>query len=114
MTYTAGNRGDSVRSDCWVSLSIDNSSGISINLESKVKALYGKSINTLCFSILNFFGIKNATVTIEDKGALPFAIASRIETVINMAGLNGKEYNVESSVDNGYVTPRKLNRFSRL
>ena len=58
---TAGNRGDRVRSDCWVSLEITNSGGIQFNLKSKVKVLFGKAIEKQAYEILDFFGIKNNT-----------------------------------------------------
>ena len=83
-TETAGNRGDGVRSDCYVSLTLKESGGISLQLNSKVKALYGDSIRRLCDDILAFYGISDAELIVEDSGALPFVIAARLEA----AGVN--------------------------
>ena len=62
---TAGNKGKKVRSDCFVTLELTSSGGINIDLVSKVKVLFGKSIIELCEKELDFFGIKNANVKIE-------------------------------------------------
>ena len=35
-TANAGNRGEGVKSDCWVELQVTDSGGISLDLQSKV------------------------------------------------------------------------------
>ena len=77
--FTAGNTGDKVRSDCRVSLSPEQSGGIRISLQSKVKVLYGKDIERLVLDVLKHFGIEHASVSVEDSGALSFVIAARTE-----------------------------------
>ncbi|RMG27306.1 MAG: citrate lyase ACP, partial [Methanobacteriota archaeon] len=37
----AGNRGEKVRSDCWVKITPASSGGIQLQLKSKVEKLYG-------------------------------------------------------------------------
>ena len=74
-----GNEGPEIRSDCEITLEIKDEGGIIIDLVSKVKALYGESIENLTSEILNFFGVKNGLVKINDSGALPFVIAARLE-----------------------------------
>ncbi len=39
---SAGKRGDSVRSDCYIELNIQDKGGIKINLQSKVDTMYGE------------------------------------------------------------------------
>lgn len=78
----AGRQGKDVRSDCWIRFEIRKSGGIQVNLSSKVKLMYGKSIEKLILKALEFFGISNAVVEIEDQGALPFVIMARLETAI--------------------------------
>ena len=73
-----GNQGPKVRSDCEISLELTSDGGITIELESKVKALYGESIECLVASVLRFFGIQNALVRMHDSGALPFVISARL------------------------------------
>ena len=92
MIGAAGNKGDSVRSDCYVSVELTNGSGIELILQSKVAALYGNSIKKLSLDILNYFEIQHAKVTIEDKGALDFVIAARLETAIKKVQSSDKEY----------------------
>ena len=78
----AGNRGDGVRSDCFVSLGRTRSKENVITLNSKVKTLYGEDILNLCRDMLAFYGITHAILEIEDRGALPFVLAARMEAVI--------------------------------
>jgi citrate lyase subunit beta/citryl-CoA lyase len=114
MDFTAGNRGENVRSDCFVSLTILPDEGNSIELKSKVKALYDESINALCKDMLAFFGVEHARLEIEDSGALPFTLAARIEAVINKAGKSDKEYLLPVLPQNTYLTSRDADRVTRL
>ena len=50
----AGNSGPKVRSDCEIFLEIKTQGNIIIDLTSKVKALYGDSINNLITEVLDF------------------------------------------------------------
>ena len=111
---TAGNKGERVRSDCFVTLELAESDGINIDLRSKVKALFGKSIFDLCKQELQFFGIKNTNVIIEDTGALPFVITARIEAAVKQIIDTDKEYLPEIIEENKYSSTRERFRFSRL
>lgn len=84
----AGRRGSDVRSDCWIELELKKSGCIQIKLTSKVESLYGTSIRELFKSILSFYNIEHAQITIEDFGALPFVIAARVETAIKRLNPN--------------------------
>lgn len=92
MIYTAGNKGEQIRSDCWVELEILDQGGIELTIQSKVKSLYGQSIEELCLSVLSFFEIKHARLLVDDKGALPFVMASRIESAIKQFINADKEF----------------------
>ncbi len=111
---TSGNKGKRVRSDCFVTLEIKKSGGIDIQLESKVKVLFGESIIKLINEILEFFEIKNADIKIEDSGALPFVIAARVEAVIKKLIKTEKEFLPEIIKENKYQTTKDRYRFSRL
>lgn len=113
-TAFAGNKGDKDRSDCFISIELANSGGIKLELKSKVKSLYGDSIVALCTDILKFFEIEHAAVTVEDKGALPFVIAARLEAAIKRLIRTEKEYLLEMLTENQYATKRDQHRFSRL
>jgi citrate lyase subunit beta/citryl-CoA lyase len=56
--------------------------GITIDLKSKVEKLYGNAIRTQINAILKYYEINNAAVTLDDRGAVPFVIAARVETAI--------------------------------
>ena len=113
-TASAGNKGKDIRSDCFVRISLKNDGGISIELNSKVEKLYGDSIVELSNNVLAFFGIENALVEIEDKGALPFVIAARLEATIKQLIVTEKEYLPDILPDNRYRTLKDNDRRSRL
>jgi citrate lyase subunit beta/citryl-CoA lyase len=97
---TAGNAGDKIRSDCLVQVEPISSGGITINLDSKVDTLYGRSIRELAMSVLEHFGVAHARVDIRDSGALEFVLAARLEAALKQV--------IES--DRTYIPDRKLQR----
>lgn len=109
-----GNSGPKVRSDCEISFEKSGSGGIKIDLQSKVKSMFGKSINDLVADILSFYKIKDAHVKIRDSGALPFVIAARMEAAIKKISGGEGEYLTEMIPDNYYESERSRFRFSRL
>ena len=111
---TTGNKGKTIRSDCFVTLELKDGGGIDLQLESKVAVMYGESIKSLAVNILEFFGILNAGLKIEDSGALPLILSARIEAAIKKLISSDKEYLPELLSQNKYSTTRDRNRFSRL
>ncbi len=111
---TSGNKGKRVRSDCFITLELTESDGIDIQLESKVKVLFGDAINELLSKVLDFFEIKNAKLKIEDAGALPFVIAARAEAAIKKLIKTEKEFLLDMIDENKYQTTKDRYRFSRL
>jgi citrate lyase subunit beta/citryl-CoA lyase len=95
-------------------LELKTEGGLVIDLNSKVKSLYGESIIELTTEILDFFGIKNAFVSINDSGALPFVIAARMESAIKRLLNTDLDYLPELITENIYSTTRDRFRFSRL
>ncbi len=80
----AGRRGDDVRSDCWIN--VEPASGLTIHLDSKVKALYGKQIEAQVRHECELFDVSNAHIDIKDFGALPFVMSARLETALRRSG----------------------------
>jgi citrate lyase subunit beta/citryl-CoA lyase len=111
---TAGNIGKKVRSDCFVTLELKDSGGIVIDQKSKVSVMYGQQNEKLCIDILTFFGIENAYLKLEDKGALPLVIAARIEAAVKVLIETDKEYLLDMIDDNKYTSEKEQFRFSRL
>ena len=66
----AGNAGERIRSDCLVRIEPAGSGGVSIQLDSKVNALYGRSIRELTTLLLAHYSVSHARVEILDSGAL--------------------------------------------
>lgn len=113
-TITAGNKGNSVRSDCAVTLGLTESGGIRLQIESRVKSLFGRQIEQLALEILAYYNIGHATVLIEDSGALPFVMAARLEAAIRKLTGSGKEYLLPVLKQNDYRTASDRSRVSRL
>ena len=109
-----GNSGPKVRSDCEIALELRSDGGLTIELTSKVKALYGDSIIKLITEVLDFYGVKNAFVKISDSGALPLVIAARLESAVKLLTDTDLEYLPEFLPENRYTTTRDRFRFSRL
>lgn len=110
----AGNKGEGVRSDCFITMELTSSGGIDLDLKSKVKALYGDRIEALVKDILSFYQIKNAKIQIEDTGALDFVIAARMEAVIKQLIDTDKEYLLPVLEQNKYATEKDRFRITRL
>ena len=111
---TAGNKGKGVRSDCFVTLELTESGGIQLELESKVIVMYGDSIRKESLEILDFFGVKNASVKIEDSGAISLVLAARLEAAIKKVITTEKSWLPAMLDENHYTTSKERNRFSRL
>lgn len=111
---TTGNKGGRTRSDCFITLELTSSGGVSIDLQSKVKPMYGKSIIQLTEDIFSFFDIKHAKIKIEDTGALPFVLGARIEAAIKKLVDTDKQYIFDLLAQNKYPSSRERFRFSRL
>lgn len=109
-----GNAGPKVRSDCEIALTLKPKGGITIDLASKVKTLYGASIISLCNEILKFFEIPDAELKINDSGALPFVIAARLEAAVKKVKDTDNEFLPEMIKENTYPGIAVRTRFSRL
>jgi citrate lyase subunit beta / citryl-CoA lyase len=111
---TTGNRGKTVRSDCFVTFDLKESGGLDILLESKVEVMYGNANRKLAKEVLNFFGIQNASLKVEDSGALPLVLTARIEAAVKKLVPSDKEFLPDLLPENQYTTKNDRNRFSRL
>ena len=111
---TTGNKGKGVRSDCFVTLELTGEGGIHLRIESKVIVMYGETIRKEALSVLEYFGIVNANVTIEDSGALSLVLAARLEAAIKKLITTDKVWLPDMLTEHLYSTAKDRNRFSRL
>lgn len=111
---TAGNAGKDVRSDCLITFEPCMSEGLEIELVSKVKALYGDAITTLCNDVLQHFGVTHAKIRIEDSGALDFVLAARLEAAIKQCLETDTEYLPAMLPENHTHSSKDRYRRSRL
>ena len=114
-TASAGRSGKDIRSDCMISVTRTNSGGISIDLKSRVKTLYGASIEALLRDELAFFDITDAFVTMDDSGALPYVIAARLEAALKaMNPEEDRAFLLPVNANTDYLSTRGRFRRSRL
>lgn len=62
-----------------------------IELESLVMAQYGRQILTTIKDTLEAHGLKGIKISVKDRGALEYALRSRIETAIFRASEEGDQ-----------------------
>ncbi|MEA3503904.1 MAG: aldolase/citrate lyase family protein [Bacteroidota bacterium] len=111
---TAGNKGDRVRSDCFVSVEITDKNGIEIDIESKTGVLFTVSIELVVRDVMKFFGVEHAKIYIKDTGAVNFVIAARIEAAVKQLIDSDREYLQEIIPENTNQTTKEQYRFTRL
>ncbi len=109
-----GNAGPKVRSDIEVRLELTDSGGIELSLKSKVKSMYGNAIEAQCRELLGLFGVRNARMTINDSGALPFVIAARVEAAARALTGTEASFLPDMIAENSCTSSRDRFRFSRL
>lgn len=110
----SGNKGPKIKSDCHVSIQMQNSGGIQINLKSKLDKLFGDQIHKIANETLTALEITNCTLDIEDTGALDWVIAARIEAAVKQFSDTKAEYLTEMKSYCAYDTTRERDRLSRL
>lgn len=69
-------------SDVMIMLRPNAGGGISIDLQSDVKTLFGEAIEATVRKVLAEFDVADAEVSIVDKGALDFVIRARMQCAI--------------------------------
>ena len=113
-TATAGNRGDQIRSDCFVRITLRDTGGINLRLESKVAAIFGEQIKQQTGEVLTAMGVNHASVDLEDTGALPFVIAARLEAAARKLEIPCRSWIPELIPRNRYGSDRERFRMTRL
>jgi citrate lyase subunit beta/citryl-CoA lyase len=89
-TVGEAGRREKVRSDLWVRVALHDSGGVELQVHSRVEPYYGDAIRAQLRSMCEALGIENASVEVEDQGALPFTIAARLECAVRRAGMRNE------------------------
>lgn len=111
----AGARGDRVRSDCWVEVEPRDGGGVDLAVTTKVEAMYGDAVRATCREVLSALGVEHARVVVEDRGALDYVIAARLEAAVARAGAgDGARYLPPPSPGQAAPIRRERPRRSRL
>ncbi len=110
----AGRQGKDVRSDLHVAFEPRKSGGIEIDLHSRVAIYYGENIRQQARQVLAQLGVEHGYLKITDEGALPFAIAARIEMAIKRTGLATTHRALPAALPLPKASPRDRLRRSRL
>lgn len=80
-----GQAGKEKSDDIMVQVKLDSCEEIKIDLESKVKQLFGKQIEKSIKEVLKEMGVKGAHIIAKDQGALDFIIRARVKTAVRRA-----------------------------
>ncbi len=111
----AGKHGAKVRSDCFIEITSKRLGGIKLEVKSKVDVMYGKSIHSTILEMCKFFELKNASIFVEDYGALPSTLMARFELAVKRLNPKmEKEYLPTFNKNNKYKTTKDKLRRSRL
>jgi len=81
----AGPRGDAVRADCWIRVTLRTSGDREIRVRSKVQAMYGRAIAGFLETGADRLKLGRVEIEIEDGGALPYVLAARLEAAARRA-----------------------------
>lgn len=79
---TSAMAGSLESSDVQIRIDPNPGKGIEIHLESVVRKQFGDSILATAQQVLDEFGVQEALVSINDKGAIDCAIRARMQAVI--------------------------------
>ena len=85
MRITKSSKAGTLESNDILIMVSPNDEGNMIELESIVKLQFGEHIEKLILSKLIEMQVENAFIKAQDKGALDYAIISRVETAIKRA-----------------------------
>jgi citrate lyase subunit beta/citryl-CoA lyase len=113
-TAICGNSGDEIRSDCQVELSLTSAGGIDLILRSRVERIYGEQIRSLVIDMIGHYGIQNASIKLEDSGALEFVMAARLEAAIRMLMETDREFLLPAIPESQEPAAKNRIRFTRL
>ncbi len=87
-------------SDCLVAIA-PGEGGIAIHLQSSVEAMFGDDIRATVQAVLSEQNITNATLSIQDRGALDCVIRARTECAICRATQQSFDWSREEAYHNG-------------
>lgn len=74
--------------DCKAIVSLTDGGGIEIEINSKMKQMFGEAMRNSIMEELAINGVDNAHIIIEDQGSLDFVIRARVKTAIDRARRN--------------------------
>jgi citrate lyase subunit beta/citryl-CoA lyase len=73
------------KSDCTATY-LPGPAPLSVSVESTVRSLFGKAIETAALGAAKELGVTSGTLAIEDSGALDYVVAARVEAALRAAG----------------------------
>lgn len=111
---TAGNKGISVRGDCFITFDPHLETEIDIQISSRVQSMFGIAIEALAKKVVQFYGIQRGVLTIEDAGAFDFVLAARLEACIRKACSSDRKFLPDMLPENLYSSNENRIRMSRL
>ncbi|MBC8405499.1 MAG: citrate lyase ACP [Planctomycetes bacterium] len=114
--FHAGRRGDEIRGDVWMGFLPADSGGLQLDFTSKLESMYGQSTRDFLLTLCNEAGVEHGTLFVEDKGAYPFVLRARLESLLQQVlDDSGLRLHHEAPLGDGLppVEPKRMRR-SRL
>lgn len=71
--------------DCLVKVTLKNTGGLNIHINSKLKLLFGKLMVEAVRAAAEEMKVENADIEVSEFGCLDFAIKARVKTAIRRA-----------------------------
>ena len=85
-------------SDVQITIRPNEGNGIRIELDSVVKTIFGDEIIRTVQEVLNEFEVRDADISLVDKGALDCVIRSRMQAVILRASGEQSDWSKEDAL----------------
>ncbi len=84
-------------SDCQITVEPNPGQGISVHLESDVKAMFGDSILETVHTVLKELSVPEAHVELRDRGALDCVIRARLQCAVCRAAETAYDWTKEDA-----------------
>ncbi len=80
----AGVRGEKVRGDVWMGFA-PSETALKLDFSSKLDGMFGETTRRMLLELCAQIGLETGIISVEDKGAYPFVLRARLESLLRKA-----------------------------